>query len=69
METFETAAAAADFSVSHTVRAFCTNTEANRNWLMTHCDGSADSSASDDLEWWGVDDNDNSWRVHIRAPL
>ncbi len=61
---FSDAEAAAEASVMWNSVVRCWNTTDNRDWLMTHCDDSADG---DELEYWGTDDSGQAWRVHLPA--
>jgi len=61
---FSDAAEAAKASSAMNCVARCHDTTDNRDWLMTHCDDSADG---DELEYWGTDDSGQAWRVHLPA--
>ena len=65
MTAHENAADAVSSSVAHTEIARCADTQDNRDWLMTHCDDWTWAAGSDS-EYWGLDDNGNAWRVHIK---
>ena len=59
---FSDAAEAAEASSAMNCVARCHDTTDNRDWLMTHCDDSADGNG--EREFWGTDDG-GEWRVHV----
>lgn len=62
MTTYATAAEAIEASAQHGDITRCANTPANLEALLVECD---DNVEGDELEYWGVDDDGDSWRVHV----
>jgi hypothetical protein len=61
--TYATATEAIERSISHNEITRCERTECNFEDLMFVSDNSNDGN--DETEFWGEDDNGNTWRVHI----
>jgi hypothetical protein len=63
---YATAEEAIVASAEHDEITRCKASETNRLTLLAACDDSADG---EEQEFWGSDNDGNSWRVHIRTIL